>query len=147
MHEDGAQGEIFGGCLMGATSTTRRALLAGLASTLSGCCMFVPCHPGLRAHGHAMDVSTGKPLDYASITVFGARFRTDTNGCVKFALADGLPFTFDVTRTGYKPLASTPPRGYFELDIELAPEGSAQAGAVTWKASTEARFNAAPACF
>lgn len=117
-----------------------------MACLLSGCCMFVPCHPGLWAYGRVTRAGTGEPIVGAAVAVFGTHFRTGADGCFKFELADGLPFTFTVTREGYKAAVSEPPRGFFKGTVELAQDTSTEPSAVTWTQSSEQGFAAAPKC-
>ncbi len=120
------------------------ALLA--TTLLSGCSLFAPSHPGLWAYGKVTEAGTGTPIAGASISVFGTTLRSGAGGCFKLQRADALPFEFVVSNPGDKPAASVPPRGYFHVSVELAPEGSQGASAVTWAEANEQAFIAAPDC-
>ncbi len=120
--------------------------LAVLTASLSGCCMFIPCHPGLWAHGMVTRAGTSEPIVGANVTVFGNTVRTGSDGCFKVDLADALPFEFTVTSAGYRPAISTPPRGYFKVNVDLARENSSEASTVTWKISSSQEFAASPNC-
>jgi len=120
--------------------------LAMLTASLSGCCMLFPCHPGLWAYGTVTRAGTAEPIAGANVRVFGSTVRTGSDGCFKLELADALPFEFTVTTAGYKPATSTPPRGFFKVNVDLAREDSSDLSTVTWKVSSSQDFAASPNC-
>jgi hypothetical protein len=125
----------------------RLRLLAPMAATLlSGCCMFMPCHPGLRAYGTVRQTGTGAPLVGARISVFGSAFTTTPSGCFKFTLPDGSPFELSVTHAGDEPVTVPSRTGFFHVAVALAPEGADDASTVSWVESTERDYLAAPDC-
>lgn len=120
------------------------ALLA--TALLSGCSLFAPSHPGLWAYGQVTEAGTGTPIVGASISVFGTTLESGAGGCFKLQLADALPFEFVVSKPGNKPAEAVPPRGYFHVSVELAPEGSRGVSAVTWAEAKQQVFVEAPDC-
>lgn len=125
----------------------RLPLLAPMAATLlSGCCMLMPCHPGLRAYGTVSQAGTGAPVGGARISVFGSGFTTSANGCFKFTLPDALPFEFSVRHADDKPVTVPSRTGFFHVAVTLASDGADGASTVSWVESTERDYLAAPDC-
>lgn len=117
-----------------------------MSALLSGCCAFVPCHPGLTASGRVVQAGTGSPVNGADISVFSTKLHSGPDGCFKFMVADALPFTFAVTSSGYKAVSSKPPRGYVRGKVMLALEGSNDTSTVLWEALSDQEFAALPSC-
>jgi hypothetical protein len=98
---------------------------------LSGCCSFVPCHPGTKAIGHVTNLN-GRPIEGAVVTLYGSEEVTDAEGCFRFELADALPFVLTVTASDYKRLEVHRKIGTYNITVNLAPINSAESSSITW---------------
>lgn len=120
-------------------------LISFIAVYLTGCCMFVPCHPGTWALGSVLD-TTGKPIKNATVSLYGSNQITNSEGCFKFHLADGLPFTFTATATGYKSIEVPSKPGHFYIKVKLAPMNSNNSSEVIWEEISSKKYNTAKEC-
>ena len=140
---------------------TRKPLIAGVrrdklkkrllflfpftAVYLTGCCMFMPCHPGTWAFGSVTDFK-GQPIEYATVSLYGSKQITNSEGCFNFSLADALPFTFTATATGYKSIEVPSKPGHYHVRVKLAPMDSSNSSEVIWKKISTEEYNEAKPC-
>jgi hypothetical protein len=90
--------------------------------TMTGCCHFAPCHPATYVAGTVSDATSGSPIPNADVRLYNYKTRTLSTGCFSLGGADALPFELAVSAPGYKPLLERPQKGFYRLDVILAPE-------------------------
>lgn len=90
--------------------------------SLSGCCYFVPCHPGGYVSGTVIDAVSRRAVSNADVRLYSYRARSTQSGCFALGGADALPFEFGVSALGYKPTIVRAVPGWFVATVELVPE-------------------------
>ena len=105
----------------------------------------MPCHPGTWAYGFVTD-KKGKPIENATVSLYGTEQITKSKGCFNFTLADGLPFSFSVRAIGYKPIEVPSKSGYYLIMVKLAPMNLNESSEVIWKHITNEEYNKAKPC-
>jgi hypothetical protein len=121
-------------------------LLFFTAIYLTGCCMFMPCHPGTWMTGFVTDMN-GKPIENATVSLYGSKQITTSKGCFKFALADALPFTFTAEAVGYQPIEVPRKIGYYFISVRLAPLNSNNTSEVIWEKVSNKEYIQDKTCF
>ncbi len=106
-------------------------LISIIAIYFSGCCLFAPCHRATRAIGTVKDFQ-GQPLNDAIVQLYGVKKATGPNGCFKYDLADGLPFTLSAEAPGYKFIEVPSKPGFFIIKVILANADSNESSTVFW---------------
>ena len=113
---------------------------------VSGCCMFMPCHPGTWAFGYVTDME-GNPIKNAKVKLYSSNKFTNSDGCFNFALADALPFTFSAEAVGYEPIVEVSREiGYYFISVKLAPVNSKDSSKVIWKKISKEEYSEAEPC-
>jgi hypothetical protein len=107
--------------------------------------MFMPCHPGTWALGFVTDIN-GKPIENATVSLYGSKQITTSNGCFNFALADALPFTFTAEAIGYKPIEVPRKIGYYFISVKLVPMNSNNSSEVIWEKISRKEYSKAKPC-
>ena len=100
--------------------------------SLSACCTFVPCHPATHAIGYVNN-ENGKPIEGATVTLYGYQSITNANGCFAFNVADALPFELSASAEGYKSITVPSKEGFFIVNVNLALAISIKSSEVEWK--------------
>lgn len=103
-----------------------------LIVSLSGCCMFVPCHPATRAVGYVTDLD-GTPIKNATVMLYGYQSTTNGNGCFAFDVPDALPFKLSASAEGFKDVEGPSKAGFFTIYVRLAPSESSESSGIRWK--------------
>jgi hypothetical protein len=120
-------------------------LVAAAGAAVSGCCAFAPCHPSMTVAGRVTS-GAGEPVPGASIRLHSMNGTSDTQGCFRLSAADALPFELVVEAAGFKPLTAEAKSGIFQVEVELAPQGSSKASTVNWEKSRVVPPVAVPGC-
>ena len=107
--------------------------------------MFVPCHPATRAIGHVTDMN-GKPIQDATVTLYGRKTVSNTDGCFAFNMADAFPFEFSTSAAGFNSITVPSKAGFFIISVKLAPVGSSEIGEVKWKEINSHEYKNAKPC-
>lgn len=105
----------------------------------------MPCHPGTWALGSVSD-TMGEPIKNATVSLYGSKQITNSEGCFKFSLADGLPFTFTAAAIGYKSIEVPSKAGHFYITVKLAALNSNNSSEVIWKEINSEEYNKAKPC-
>lgn len=123
----------------------KHLLVAFLVLGLSGCCMFVPCHPATHAVGYVND-ENGKPIEGATITLYGYKSITKSNGCFAFDVADALPFELSASAEGFKSITVPSKAGFFIISVNLASVTTSKPSEVKWKEVNSNEYRNAQKC-
>lgn len=99
--------------------------LLGIPLFLTGCCYFVPCHPGTFIAGAVEDGASRRAIPNAAVRLYHYDSRTGPSGCFALGGPDALPFEFGVSAPGYKPVVVEAIPGSYQATVTLIPEGSA----------------------
>lgn len=91
----------------------------------------MPCHPATYIAGTVTDGVSHQPIADAAVRLYFHEVRTAHSGCFALGGADGLPFEFSVSATGYKSIVVKAIPGSFWATVTLVPESSA--GASSWE--------------
>jgi hypothetical protein len=94
---------------------------------LGGCCYFAPCHPAGRIAGDVTDALSHQPIPDATVRLYGYTTRTARSGCFALGGADALPFEFQVSAPGYRPMVIKAVSGFFAASVALVPEAGTAA--------------------
>jgi len=105
------------------TSQLRVAWLS-LPLLVSGCCYFMPCHPGGYVVGVVTDAISGQAIPNASVRLYYYDINSAPSGCFKLGGADALPFEFGASAPGYKPVVVDATPGFYRATVKLMPVGS-----------------------
>ena len=92
----------------------------------------MPCHPATRAVGYVYN-ENGKPIEGATITLYGYKSITNANGCFSFDVADALPFELSASAEGFKSITVPSKAGFFLVNVNLASATSTKPSEVEWK--------------
>ena len=130
---------------LGANKNMKHLLVVLLVLGLSGCCMFVPCHPETRTVGYVSD-ENGKPIEGATIRLYGYKSITNSNGCFAFDVADALPFELSASAEGFKSITVPSKAGYFIISINLASASSNNSSVVEWKEISSNEYRSTKNC-
>lgn len=125
--------------------TTTKYLLAMPAALLSGCCAFVPCHPGTWLVGTVQTLDE-RPIANATVTLYGKSETVNSSGCFNMHLADAMPFTFTVSAEGYKKAETKAMAGFYKVRAKLAPSESPLTSQVEWLPISEADYRSTKPC-
>lgn len=114
-------------------SSLSRISLLSAPFFLSGCCYFVPCHPGTYIAGTVTDAVSHRPISNAAVRLYRYKVHTALSGCFALGGPDALPFEFGVSAPGYKPIVVKAVPGSYRTTVTLIPERS------TGESNSEAR--------
>lgn len=102
-----------------------KIFLLGAALLLSACCYFVPCHPATYTAGIVIDGVSKQAIPKATVCLYCYEAHTAPSGCFALGGHDALPFEFDVSAPGYKPVVIKAVPGFYRARVILMPENSA----------------------
>ena len=129
-----------------ASQTMRLSVvLVSTCISLAGCCAFAPCHPATSLVGAVQDVE-GRPIAYASVTIYGTTSSTDAKGCFNVHIAHALPFTFSVAAKGYKASEVEAKAGFYRVIAKLAPTQSLDQSHIEWVAMSPTEYSSFSPC-
>ena len=104
-------------------SSLSQISLLGASLFLSGCCYFVPCHPGTYIAGTVTDAVSHQAIYNATVHLYHYETQTAPSGCFALGGADALPFEFRVSAPGYRPVVVEAIPGSYQATVTLVPEG------------------------
>jgi hypothetical protein len=107
--------------------------------------MFMPCHPGTWAFGFVTDMK-GEPIVNTTVSLYGSKQITKSEGYFNFNLADALPFTFTAEAVGYKSIEIPRKIGHYIITVKLAPINSNNSSEVIWKKISSEEYIKAKPC-
>jgi hypothetical protein len=110
----------------------KHLLVVLLLVSLSACCTFVPCHPATRAVGYVNN-ENGKPIEGATVTLYGYKSITNANGCFAFNVADAPSFELSASADGFKSKTVPSKAGFFIVSVNLASATSTKLSEIEWK--------------
>jgi len=123
--------------------TASAAIVFG--ALLTGCCGFVPCHPGTWVTGSVL-TADGQALPGARVTLYGTTKTTNAVGCFNSHVSNALPFTFAASAAGYKTAETRAMPGFHRVQVKLVASESLASSQVEWFPISEADYLASKPC-